>query len=346
MGHLDRQEVDIGLANLFISKHWLQVIDLTAPYRTERTGFMIRVEPPLPHWQSLAFPFHQWTWLAVLVGLIVSGPLLYLLARGSGQCGGEIRSLQDLSFAWYYAFGLHFCEAHKSLPRSTSTQLFVQFLWLYTMIMTISYTASLKSFLIRKKQPYMIQTIKELYESGLEVGSPTELYKYELSVSSNPYLQGLAKVYRYHSVIENIYARVLQGKGVHFGNTISMEYIVNRYSTRGVSLFRVMKEPYRSYNVGVGLQRHSPLKKKFDVIIGWIQQSGLYAKFTYESLKLHDSLQEDDGGGVDNMRSEELGEDSVVALTLDNMQGLFLITIFGWFFAALFFVLEKAVLSH
>ncbi|XP_071518316.1 probable glutamate receptor [Panulirus ornatus] len=189
MGQLQRQEVDIGLSNLFISKHWLQVIDLTAPYRVERTGFLIRVEPPLPHWQALAFPFHQWTWLAVLVGLIASGPVLYLLARGSGQCGGEIRNLQDLSFAWYYAFGLHFCETHKSLPRSSSTQIFVQFLWLYTLVLTTSYSASLKSFLLVKKKPHMIQTIKELYESGLEVGGVTDLFKNELSVSSNPYLQ-------------------------------------------------------------------------------------------------------------------------------------------------------------
>ncbi|XP_071518336.1 probable glutamate receptor [Panulirus ornatus] len=98
MGHLQRHEVDIGLANLFITQYFLQVISLTAPYRTETqllakifnytqvSGFLIRVEPPLPHWQALAFPFNKWTWLGVVVGLIISGPVLFLFAWGSGQC--------------------------------------------------------------------------------------------------------------------------------------------------------------------------------------------------------------------------------------------------------------------
>ncbi|XP_071518321.1 glutamate receptor U1-like [Panulirus ornatus] len=189
MGQLQRHEVDIGLANLFISSHNLQVPDLTSPYRTEMMCFMTRTEPPLPQWQSLAFPFHQWTWLAVLVGLIVSGPLLFLMARASDRCGGELRSLQSLSYSWYYAFGVHFCEAHDSLPRSASTQIFVLFLWLYTMILTMVYSNSLKAFLLVKKQPTMMETIQDLYESGLEVAGLTELYKYEFASSSSPYLQ-------------------------------------------------------------------------------------------------------------------------------------------------------------
>ncbi|XP_071514380.1 ionotropic receptor 21a-like [Panulirus ornatus] len=353
MGHLERHEVDIGLANLFVSKHWLQVIDLTAPYRTERTGFLIRVEPPLPQWQSLSFPFNQWTWLAVLVGLIVTGPLLFLFARGSGQCGGEIRNLQDLSFAWYYAFGLHFCEAHKSLPRSASTQVFVQFLWLYTLVLTTSYSASLKSFLIMKKKPYMIQTIKELYESGLEVGGTTDLYKNELSVSANPYLKGLAGAFRYHDVLENIYIPMLQGTGVYLGNGISMDYLMKRFSRRGVSYLRVMKEYYRWYSVALGLQRHSPLKRKFDQVISWIREADLYKKFTLESLLLHASLQKAGGSGDDSVTAQEdeaalSGEDEteadrVVPLSLENMQGIFLITLFGWICGSLSFILERTI---
>ncbi|XP_071518327.1 probable glutamate receptor [Panulirus ornatus] len=188
MGQLHRREVDIGIA-FYITIQWSEVPDLTAPYIDDPICFMTRMEPPLPHWQSLAFPFHQWTWLAVLVGLIVSGPLLFLLARASGRCGGERRNLQDLSFSWYYAFGVHFCEAHATLPRSTSTQVFVQFLWLYTMILTISYSANLKSFLLVKKQPAMMETFQDLYESGLEMGALGKLFRDGFAKSSDPYIK-------------------------------------------------------------------------------------------------------------------------------------------------------------
>ncbi|MPC35685.1 hypothetical protein E2C01_029114 [Portunus trituberculatus] len=42
--------------------------------------FLARAEPPLPRWQALAFPFQWDTWVAILLGLVVSGPLLHLLA--------------------------------------------------------------------------------------------------------------------------------------------------------------------------------------------------------------------------------------------------------------------------
>ncbi|XP_071518326.1 ionotropic receptor 21a-like [Panulirus ornatus] len=223
---------------------------------------MTRTEPPLPQWQSLAFPFHQWTWLAVLVGLTLSGPLLFLLARASDQCGGERRNLQDLSFSWYYAFGVHFCEAHATLPRSTSTQVFVQFLWLYTMILTISYSANLKSFLLVKKQPSMMETFQDLYESGLEMGALGKLFRDGFAKSSDPYIKGLAEVYRYYDNIEKIFPVVEDGRSVYLGNCITMEYLIkNRFTKRGVSRFRVMKDKFGTFTVGHALQRHSPLKR-------------------------------------------------------------------------------------
>ncbi|XP_071514549.1 ionotropic receptor 21a-like [Panulirus ornatus] len=348
MGQLQRQEVDIGLANLFITSHWLQVADLTAPYRSEAMLFMTRTEPPLPHWQALAFPFHQWTWLAVLVGLIISGPLLFLLAWSSGRCVGEVPILQDLTFAWYYAFGMHFCEAHKSLPRSTSTQIFVLFLWLYTMLLTISYSASLKAFLLVKKQPAMMDTFQDLHESGLEVAGVVERYKYEFALSSNPHLQGLTKVFKYYDNQEKVFPSLLEGKCVYLVNQFTWDYLIkNRFTKRGVSRVRLMKEHYMTYSVGMGLQRHSPLKTKFDEIMGWIQQSGLVNKFLLQSLQLEASLKKADGGveGSGSSQEDVAEADGVIPLSIDHMQGLFFITCFGWLSGVISFIFEKLILT-
>lgn len=46
---------------------------------------MARVEPPVPRWQAPSFPFHPWTWLAIIVGIVVSGPILFIVANLSGQ---------------------------------------------------------------------------------------------------------------------------------------------------------------------------------------------------------------------------------------------------------------------
>ncbi|XP_071514397.1 ionotropic receptor 21a-like [Panulirus ornatus] len=307
---------------------------------------MTRTEPPLPRWQSLAFPFHKWTWLAVFMGIIVSGPLLFLLARASDRCGGERRNLQDVSYSWYYTFGLHFCEAHASLPRSTSTQVFVQFLWLYTMILTIIYSANLKSFLLVKKQPAMMETFQDLYESGLEMGALGKLFRDGFAKSSDPYIKGLAKVYRYYDNIEKIFPVVEDGRSVYLGNCITMEYLIkNRFTKRGVSRFRRMKEKFGTFTVGHALQRHSPLKKKYDQVLGWLVQGGLVRKFVVDAFRLDSSLEKygSDDDGSDS--GQVTAADGVIPLSLDHMQGVLVIACFGWFCSAVSFVLEKYTFS-
>ncbi|XP_071518019.1 ionotropic receptor 21a-like [Panulirus ornatus] len=348
MGQLHRREVDIGLALLFISRHWLEIIDLTAPYTSETMCFMTRTEPPLPHWQALAFPFHQWTWLAVLVGIIVSGPLLFLLAWASGRCGGELKSLQSFNYSWYYAFGMHLCETHTCLPRSTSTQIFVLFLWLYTLILTSVYSANLKSFLLVKKEPAMMDTYQDLYESGLEVATLGKLLKDGFSLSSDPYVKGLARVFQWYGTQREIMPLVLEGEAVYLVNRITADYLImNKYTRRGVSRIRTMKEKYATYSVAMGLQQHSPLKRKLDQLMGWIRQSGLVRKFFLDALRLDASLRKDGGGGEGSARGQEdeSREDGVIPLTIDHMQGVFLITGVGWACSVVSIIFEKYVWS-
>lgn len=44
---------------------------------------VVKVPPPLPRWQAMSWPFRKDTWLAILLGLFTSGPLLYVVARYS-----------------------------------------------------------------------------------------------------------------------------------------------------------------------------------------------------------------------------------------------------------------------
>lgn len=50
-----------------------------------------------------------------------------------------------------------------------STRVFVMFLWLYSTILTIAYSTNLTAFLLVQKPPASIQTIAEIFDSGLEV---------------------------------------------------------------------------------------------------------------------------------------------------------------------------------
>ncbi|KAK4308275.1 hypothetical protein Pmani_020028 [Petrolisthes manimaculis] len=278
LGELHRDETDIGLANLYITINRLGALDYSAPFSDDGSCFMARVEPPLPRWQALAFPFHPWTWLAILVGLILSGPILFLLAAASSRCGDETKYLAGLSASWHYSFGIHFREPQWSLPRMDNTRVFVLFLWLYTMILTIAYSTNLTAFLLVQKSPASIQTIDEVYDSGIQVA------------------------------------------GI------------------GAPLNGAKEECFMPFNIGMGLQRHSPLKRKFDEVIGWIQQSGILKIDVRRALRLAATTKEY-GGKAEGQEEEEEG--TVVALNVDHMQGVFMVAVIGWFIAIIVFILES-----
>ncbi|KAG7173506.1 Glutamate receptor ionotropic, delta-1-like 30 [Homarus americanus] len=340
MGMLSKNEVDMAMVVLYVSVERTSILDYSMPYDSELSCFMARTEPPLPRWQALAYPFQGITWLAILIGLIISGPVLYLLARGSAVCGEEMKSLQSLSFSCYYALGLHCCEAQVTLPQMKSTRVFIIFLWLYTITITIAYSTNLTAFLMVSKSPATIQTIKELHASRKQVSGMGEFYKNALASASDPYLQSLTNVYQGYNKDEHIFPGVLDGKAVFLQNRAYIEYLAaTKLISRGQSRIRVMKECFSPYNIALGLQRHSPIKRKFDQVIGWMLNAGLTRHFFLTSLKLAAKTSRE---GDDEAEASEVVEEREVGvpLSLDHLQSIFYIIFVGWVISFLLFLVE------
>ncbi|KAK3876189.1 hypothetical protein Pcinc_019010 [Petrolisthes cinctipes] len=344
MGELLRGEADMGVANMYLVLRRVMLVDFTAPYSAEISCFMARVEPPLPRWQALAFPFHPWTWLAFLVGLILSGPILFLLVAASSRCGDETTSLAGLGSSWTYTFGLHFREPQAVVPRMDSIRVFVFFLWLYTMILTVVYSTNLTAFLLVQKPPTSIQSIKDLYEARLTVAALGAVHSYALAASSDQYLQGLLDVYSVYDSKQAAFQDVLMGKAVFLQSTGFIDFhATTQYTVRGVPSVRTMKECFSPYNVAMALQQHSPLKKVFDEVILRIQQSGILKQSVSDALRLASTTKEyggDGGGGGDEAGQGVEEEGAVVALNLDHMQGVFMVAVIGWFSAVVFYAIE------
>ncbi|KAG7173507.1 Glutamate receptor ionotropic, delta-2-like 23, partial [Homarus americanus] len=323
MGKLSRNEVDLGMVDLYMTIIRVGILDYSASYDSELSCFMARTEPPLPRWQALAYPFQGITWLAILIGLIISGPVLYLLARGSAVCGEEMKSLQSLSFSCYYALGLHCCEAQVTLPQMKSTRVFIIFLWLYTITITIAYSTNLTAFLMVTKPPSIMETIKELHASGLEVSGVGKFYGDALASASDPYLQSLKDRFQDYSTAEDIFSGVLEGKAVMLQNRPYLEFVAaTKFPSRGASRMRLMKECFAPFSIALGLQRHSPLKRKFD-----------------------QGQKESEGGVVVAGETQDRGvrggaRGGGVPLSLDHLQGIFFVIVMGWIATVLIFLVE------
>ncbi|XP_050722808.1 glutamate receptor ionotropic, delta-2-like isoform X2 [Eriocheir sinensis] len=347
MGFLDRDEADIGVANMFLSYWRIQVVEFTAPYDLEASCFLARAEPPLPHWQALAFPFQWSTWLAMLVGLLLAGPLLHAFsgwqgARDSHEGKGD---REMLGSSWLYTVGLHLRVAQPHQPVRSGTQVFVAFLWLYTMILTIAYSTNLTAFLLVKKLPATIETLKQLAESDLKVAGVGELFMTELQEASDPNVNALAMKFEEQSSKQDAYQKVLAGEAMFVENRGFVEFVARiKYKKGGGSRMRVMKECFAPNNIVMAVQRRSPLKTRVDQVIDWIREGGFIAHSFLTSLrKAAVSKEYINWSGEDGAKKEEEeGKKGSLQtpLNLDHLQGAFIFSLAGLLMAALSFLFE------
>nr|XP_027228074.1 glutamate receptor ionotropic, NMDA 1-like [Penaeus vannamei] len=203
-------------------------------------------------------------------------------------------------------------------------------LWLYVTILTASYSTNLTAFLIVSRPPASIETVEELRKAGLEVAGLGDFYRRALASAGEANLQALTKTYKGHSSVETILPRVLDGSGVFLQNSAYIEYVTaSRFTRKGVAATRMMKvllpaECFAPYSIALAVQRHSPLKEQLDKVLGRLRDSGLIRQSFLRSLRRAAAAQDTRGADA------EAEDNGVIPLTLDHLQGIFLVACLGW----------------
>ncbi|XP_066983221.1 ionotropic receptor 21a-like [Macrobrachium rosenbergii] len=344
IGIVNRNEADIGVGTLFISITRADYIDFTDPFASEPSCALLPQEKPLPSWQAIAFPFQPWTWFTIMVGLPFTGLVLYLLTVANSKLGSNSGSHDSLLYSLYNVLGMHLNAQHPT-QYSTTMRIYIGFLSVYCMLITIAYSTNLTAFLTVEKIPRGIETIAELPDCGMHVIGVDDYFQNILRSSPDPSLRPLADTYEIQYDANKLYSRVQSGRAIFIQNRGFMEYtLMLNFTRKGKSSLRIMKECFISHPVALGVQQHSPLKKRFNQIIGRLVNGGLIAKFFTDTLRLVKTAQEQEsqqGGDQTNSQNVTEGSSGTVPLTLEHMQGLFLIAGFGLTLSLTLFAVEK-----
>ncbi|XP_064101712.1 uncharacterized protein LOC135212196 [Macrobrachium nipponense] len=381
IGIVSRNEADIGVGTLFISISREDYIDYTDPFTSEgdpfdfirrereserrrqlglersppvkRLTFPLRTQPscallpqekPLPSWQAIAFPFQAWTWFSIIVGFPFSGIVFYLLIVASSKLFSDFGKHESLSYSFYNVLGMHL-NAQQPTPHTTVTKIYIGFLSVYCMLITIAYSTNLTAFLTVKKIPRGIETIAELPHSGMHVIGVDDYFQNILRSSPDESLHPLADTYEIQYDANKLYSRVQSGRAIFIQNRGFMEYtLMLKFTHKGKSSLRIMKECFISHPVALGVQQHSPLKRRFNQIIGRLVNGGLITKFFTDTLSLVKATQEketQESGDQPDAQNQGGGSSGTVALTLEHMQGLFLIVGMGLALSVMLFAIEK-----
>ncbi|XP_068229291.1 ionotropic receptor 21a-like [Palaemon carinicauda] len=365
MGIIQRGEAEVGVANLFISNVTLRMLvaDFSVPFDIEVSCFLSRLPKPLPKWERILYPFELTTWISIIAGMVVSGPVLYVMAKIGKASGGEKVDLLSLSYTILYALGIQFMEGQASLPVRRGTQVFVCFLWLYAIIITTAYCSNLTALLTVARKPSTIDTIKQLDESGLEVGGMGAIFGTALASSTNRHLQALSRRYDvYNGRINVLYSRVRKGDVVIIAGLNVLRYMETiEFTHRGVAESYVIKETFSPFSIGLITQRGSPLKRKFDVVINRMVESGLVNYWFLESLRIakqeldkkNKRQLENNDGNADSSNDfaldveyVEVDDGSVKSLTFEHLEGFFFILLLGYVTSGIAFFFEMRAKTH
>ena len=332
VGDVKERRADFGIANIFLTLSRWKHVDYTRPYDYEHACFVVWNKPPLPHWLAVIRPFSWPVWLTILTSLMFSISALVVLAR---LAGGERATFTSIPRAALYNFGVLFARTNPFEPRRAPSRGFDIGWRISAMVLGFAYCAKLISFLSFPTEPAPIDTHRELAETGVEIGSWGGTLGELMAASTNPWDRQLATRYIPNYDFHNALRRVFAQEYGYIENRHALIYYIQKYYTTkaGEKQLHIMDECFQNFMISVMLPKHSMLTDLFSRTIIHVREAGLIPIWFRWSL---DAVKSELADVVRGSTSESKKR----SLTLDHMQGVFLLLLFGWVLSLVAFLAE------
>ncbi|XP_043222483.1 ionotropic receptor 21a-like [Amphibalanus amphitrite] len=335
VGDVKERRAHFGIANIFLTLSRWKHVDYTRPYDHEHACFAVWNKPPLPHWLAVVRPFSWPAWLTILTSLTLSVAVMVVLAR---LAGGERAAFTSLPRAAMYNFGVLLARTHLIEPRRAPSRSFDIGWRLAAMVLGFAYCAKLISFLTFPTVPEPIDSHRELAETGVEVGSWGGTLGELMAASTNPWDRQLATRYIPNYDFDNALRRVFAQEYGYIENRNTLIYYIQKYYTTktGQKQLHIMDECFQNFMISVMLPKYSMLTDLFSRTILRVREAGLipiWFSWSLDAVKteLVDIAR---GSSSDSRRR---------SLSLEHMQGVFLLLLLGWVLSLLSFLAEFGV---
>ncbi|XP_045135701.1 glutamate receptor ionotropic, delta-2-like [Portunus trituberculatus] len=326
VGTLARGEANFGLANVFLANPdgRREVHDFSSFYDSDVACFLGRSAGPVPRWQSLARPFSLLTWVAVLATLVFAAIALFIITLVSSVEGPQVdHTFHSLSYVLLYTWGIHLREPQVGAVKGAGMRTAVLTVWVYAVVLTIAYSTNLTASLTVAKVQPAVNTFRGLRQSGQRVFAMGTFFRLGMAASENPDLKVLADRLEPYPNLPSALRPVEAGYGVFIQSRKYLEFLVSdKYSPRGVPSMRILRECFAPYSIAVSLEKNSPLCSSFDVVLRNVFEGGLVRRWFVEALRL---AKRDKKGKKDEETMEKAQEEGGVPLSVDHLQGVFLI---------------------
>ncbi|CUT99119.1 Glutamate receptor ionotropic kainate 2 [Echinococcus multilocularis] len=347
VGVVHRGEADMAVAALTITYEREQVLDFSTPFMTLGGSLLfMRPKTQKPSIFSFLQPLSPTVWAYVITTYIVVSVGLFLVARLSPyewqnphpcEAFSEEKENQFtvLSSFWFFITPL-LNQGTEMAPHTISTRLLTGIWWFFALILISTYTANLAAFLTVDTTELPIESVEDLVAQTkikygtLQSGSSHDFFKY----SRIPVFQRMWEFMSKNDVFvqntEEGIERVLKGDYVFVLESSWNEF----YNKRDCRLMQIGRQ-LDSKGYGIGLQQGSPYRDPISESILKLQKAQ-----TLDQLKRKWWTEFNISEPCANAKE---GSKEAKPLGIEQVGGVFVLLIIGFFWAFIVSVIEFCV---
>nr|UTN00868.1 ionotropic receptor [Semanotus bifasciatus] len=336
---IEKNKANLGIAGIYVTNDKINRTDLSRLHSQDCASFVSLSSTALPKYRAILGPFRWTVWLALtLIYLLGIFPLAF---SDKHTLRPLLSNPEEIENMFWYVFGTFtncFTFSGKtswSKSDKLTTRLLIGFYWLFTIILTATYTGSIIAFITLPIYPAVVDSIKQLVSDSYLIGTldkggwPTMFDN-----SSDPYTKDLLKHLDLVPDVESGLKNTTNYKSffrkyAFLGSKAQLDYIVRtNFSTKSKrQVLHISAECLVPFTVAVAFPKNSIYSKVISEGISLATQAGLLNKLKADvewdlmrtatgKLLAADAK---GGGGIKALTYEDR------ALNLDDTQGMFLL---------------------
>ncbi|XP_025271183.1 ionotropic receptor 40a isoform X2 [Camponotus floridanus] len=317
---------DFFLGDLHYTIHNLNYFDLSTPYNTECLTFLTPESLTDNSWKLLILPFRLNAWIALLCTLLIGGGSLHVFAlfyqkyiesylkRDEANAYDSMKGLYlftGFQNSILYTYGMLLQVSLPRLPNTWTVRIFIGWWWIYSILVTVIYRASMTATLSHPVAKVTIDTLEQLTRSSLAVGGWNDESKEFFLASSDPYSQEIGNKFELIENEKDAIDGVANGTFGYYENSYFLRHI------RGKRIFEeengrknksekdtgsavkynlhIMEECVVYMPIALGLEKNSPLKSYVNLWVRRMTEIGLVRKWLSDVMewsKINESRQQ------------------------------------------------------
>ncbi|KAK4323255.1 hypothetical protein Pmani_006037 [Petrolisthes manimaculis] len=316
LGLVQRGEHQLTINFFAIIYQRTQDFDYSISFFQEGFGLILRDPPPLPHWQSILYPYTGVVWAAV-GGVVIVTTLAYYFINFDGHRLSLIESflivVQSL-----------LSQGVSQEPRVWVSRGLLGLWLLATFVLRVSYTSSLMAFLTVPALQEPLDTLEQLADADLRLCMLDygEFVPEALATSKHPTLSNLGAKMDMVPVVKTMANEGEEGcielvVSMTHAHVETYSYVRLLYYTLGHgSQVYPLKEQLYMANLAFFFTKNTPWKYKFDIGIRRLVEAGLVWYWYSDIMQ-------------DDVNNDKVLELRLPVLSLSHLQGPFLLLTVG-----------------